>query len=276
MKLYHYTKFDTFIYDILPKMQLKFFPFSSSNDPFEFSFPCTMDFNQFVIANYNEILNEFDRQLLKYRMICFCKDSRNIDGYKLPTMWAHYAEKHSGICIEFNIEKLNFQYFKKGTIIKRSVHYNNNKNAKRITFQSSETNGNVLVNELVLKGVLNSLKEYESSFLFYKLSDWKTENEYRIVYKTESNEDIFLDINDAISCIYVGVRESKKMHKSVKLEILEHLIEEKNRHRKQKIEIFTMDNLMENGRPKYFSCNSEDTKFLREINNKIEEKRRNN
>lgn len=276
MKLYHYTKFDTFIYDILPKMQLKFFPFSSSNDPFEFSFPSTTDFNQFVIANYNEILNEFERQHLKYKMICFCKDRRNIEGFKLPTMWAHYAEKHSGICIEINLEKLNFQGFKKGTIIKRSVHYNINKNAKRITFQSSETNGNVLVNELVLKGVLNSLKEYESSFLFYKLSDWKMENEYRIVYKIEGNEDVFLDINDAISRIYVGVRESKKMHKSVKLEILEHLIAEKNKRRKQKIEIFTMDNLMENGLPKYFSFNSKDTKFLREMNKKIEEKRKNN
>ena len=276
MKLYHYTKFDTFIYDILPKMRLKFFPFSTSNDPFEFAFPCTVDFNQFVIANYNEILNEYERQLLKYKMICFCKDSRNIEGFKLPTMWAHYAEKHCGICIEINLEKLNFQGFKKGTIIKESVHYNDNEKAKRITFQSSETIGNVLVNELILKGVLTGLKEYESSFLFYKLSDWKTENEYRIIYKKESNEDVFLDINDAISCVYVGVRESKKMHKSVKLDILEHLIEEKNKHRNQKIEIFTMENLMENGLPKYFSVNSKDTAFLREMNKKLEEKRRNN
>ena len=239
MKLYHYTTFETFVYRILPKMQLKFFPFSSSNDPFEFSRLFRTYISKFSLHHHNEIVEEYNRQLNKYKFICFSKDKGDIQGFKLPTMWAHYGEKHNGVCLEIDIDKLDFSIFNE-SIIKASVIYDVPDPKDLVLFGSPKQSENA--QEFIRRSISEHIKDWESTNLFTKLNDWEIENEYRIVYTNDDNDEHYLDINNALTNVYLGIRASQNWLESVKLRILEHQIDETNKMIGREIQIKFLEN----------------------------------
>ena len=239
MKLYHYTKFDTFIDDILPKMQLKFFPFASSNDQFEFSRLFRIDVSEFSIRYGKEIAEVYFRQMNKYKFICFSKDKGKNPGFKLPTMWAHYGEKHNGVCLEIESDKLDFSTFKKSSIIKGPVRYYVPDSEKVVLGDQKEDEND---KEFIERSINEHIKKWESINLFTKVKDWSIENEYRIVYKNDDNDEHYLEINNALTNVYLGTRASQNWSDSVRLGILEHQINEKNEQINGEIKIYYLDN----------------------------------
>lgn len=240
MKLYHYTKFDTFIYEILPKMQLKFFPFSGSNDPFEFSRLFQIDVSDFSNRHRDEIADEYFRQMNKYKFVCFSKDRHNVPGFKLPTMWAHYGEKHNGVCLEIDSKKIDFSIFKKGEIIKKPVKYDTPDSENKIVLGVPIQNEPIT--DFIRRSIFEHVEKWESENLFTKLKDWKIENEYRIVYKNDDCDEYYLDISRALTHVYLGIRASQNWSNSVKLEVLDHLVKEKNKNIQREIKIEFLDN----------------------------------
>jgi len=249
MKIYHYTKFETFTSYILPEMRLRFNPFSGCNDPFEFFISCEIGINSFTIQYYQELANEYNRQLEKYKFICYSKDkdSRHPNGFKLSTMWAHYGQNHDGICIELDSKKLDYSQFKKDTIIRKSVRYSRKNSIGTINSHFPEMNINETIEDYIRRGILNSVKAWESSSLFTKLPDWRIEKEYRVVYKSNDKKFEYLDISKAITSVYLGVRASIKRQDSDKLRIMEKLIDEKNKERDEKIVLNIMYNTTDKG-----------------------------
>jgi len=237
MKLYHYTKFETFVSYILPELQLRFNSFSECNDPFEFNISCVLDVNQFTHKYYREIAKAYEMELKEYRFTCFCKDKDMLDpdGYKLPTMWAHYGQNHEGICIEIDSEKLDYRPFTPGSIIKESVNYSRENSLGSINSYFPIQNIGETIEEYIQRGIKFCVKAWETTSLFTKLSDWQIENEYRIVHKSCNPKYEFLDISEAVTAIYLGVRASGKKQDSDRLRILEKLIDEKNKNRDEKI-----------------------------------------
>ena len=252
MKLYHYTKFETFVSYILPELQLRFNPFSGCNDPFEFFISCEFGINSFTIKYYQEFANEYTKQLNEYRFICFSKDKdrRKSNGFKLPTMWAHYGQNHNGICIELDSNKLDYSRFKRDAIKRKSVRYSRKNSIGTINSHFPQKHINETIEEYIHRGILNCVKAWESSSLFTKLPDWRIENEYRVVHKSADQKDEYLDISNAITAVYLGVRASNKKNESQKLKILELLIDEKNKDRKEKIELNILYNEVTDGENK--------------------------
>ena len=221
-------------------MQLKFFPFSGSNDPFEFSRLFQIDLSYFSTQYRDEIANEYFRQMDKYEFICFSKDIRNVPGFKLPTMWAHYGEKHNGVCLEIDLDKIDFSIYKKGSIIKKSVRYDVPDSESKVILGTQEQNETPT--DFIRRSIYEHVEKWESANLFTKLKDWKIENEYRIVYKNDDNDEHYLDISRALTHVYLGIRASQNWSNSVKLEVLDHLIKEKNTKIQREIKFEFLDN----------------------------------
>ena len=93
MDLYYYMTSEKWAEVILKERRLKLSRFFESNDPFELN----------LIDSRDDKRREIVRLLSNYHdrntgMICFGRVWDN------PAMWAHYADKHKGVCLGFTIE----------------------------------------------------------------------------------------------------------------------------------------------------------------------------
>lgn len=113
------------------------------------------------------------------KVSCFSEINNSI------LMWSYYANKHQGICIEFDVALLN-----KVNELNRRIQ----RNITRVTYSPLKAN---------IKNPTDSL--------FYKAEEWSHEREWRIVSVT--NED-FLPF-DCISAIYLGLN-SKRENRNIK------------------------------------------------------------
>jgi hypothetical protein len=162
--------------------------------------------------NYSEAIRIKFQEMCK--VICFTKDgildckSNNIKalnrGYSHPRMWAQYAGNHSGVCMVFSKYKLNKKTHNElgvfGHIYQGSVKYCNrvgNIEAFTLDYESLEELGiNTFVN--------NYFKRHYKTLLFEKLSDWKSEFEYRWILIGATVDYEYFSIEDTISGIIIG------------------------------------------------------------------------
>lgn len=240
MKLYHYTKFDTFIYHILPKMELRLGPLEGSNDPIEFSPTYTLDFNAFTEEHHERIFEEIRERLKHYKYLSFCRDTKNLKGYKIPPMWAHYAENHNGVCIELDSTRLPKTITSNEKYKKKIVSYKNQIYLPPINSFFPIPNDNEEINNYIDRGVTCADNFFREKHLFRKLPVWKYENEYRIVYKSSSNEEAFIDIKDAITKVYLGTRAAFHESQKQKFEIVDLLLEKHKEKTGKEIALRTM------------------------------------
>lgn len=203
-------------------MQLRFSPFSGCNDSFEFYKVINIKFNHDKsIRTMNKLSNEFRKQIEKYSLICFSQevDIRGIKGWQLPTMWAHYGDKHNGVCLEFDFEpSLLSQY---GEHL--SVEYVESM-PKIKPFDKSPLE---FEDEWIECTIGDHIEELKLITFFKKLYDWGFENEYRIIQKKNDYEDSFLPITDSLKTVYLGFKASGESVNSIKAKILQNLLDEK-------------------------------------------------
>ncbi|QTM09799.1 DUF2971 domain-containing protein [Brachyspira hyodysenteriae] len=109
-------------------------------------------------------------------------------------MWSHYADKHKGICIEYDISQLQ--------------NNNNNFILKKIDYNSS-----MLLFDLKNEILLDNDKSVKSIIDLFtvKSKEWEYEDEYRILFYDEKNENPNGTlINLPIKSICFGVQTSKE------------------------------------------------------------------
>lgn len=178
-RLYHFTSFDTFI-KIWLSGKLLFGNVQKVNDLQEADFPVSTSNMQ-----HWAVMQKFREMRLKYKQISLCMDyDTYLWGCMSTQMWAYYADKSQGICIELDYSKLNFPQ----TCIHGPVKYRNATNEVALDPKIVTARD---INKFILKN--------KSKLFFTKQFTWKGENEYRIV----SNSDEALEISGAISCIYI-------------------------------------------------------------------------
>lgn len=178
-RLYHFTSFETFM-KIWLSGKLLFGNVQKVNDLQEADFPISTGNPQ-----HWAVMQKFREMRLKYKQISLCMDYDSyIWGCMSTQMWAYYADKSQGICIELDFNKLTFPE----TCLHEPVKYRN------------------VTNEVILdpkistaKDINKFIRKNKKKIFFTKQFTWKGENEYRIV----SNSDESLDISSAITCIYV-------------------------------------------------------------------------
>jgi hypothetical protein len=142
MRVYYMTSTEVALKHILPEQRLKVSRFKDLNDPFELGCHDAGDRRarqrtQAFIQTTNE----------KLGLICFS------DNWKSPVMWAHYANKHEGVCIGFDIHENYLGY----------VQYT----SSRLGFSMSAK----------LKNSIQFIDE----MLYHKAQEWSYENELRAV-----------------------------------------------------------------------------------------------
>lgn len=95
MRAYYFVK-QPYGLENLEKRRLKIAQIMDLNDPFELAAPANSDHNQrYAFLQTKLQLSE------KSGLICLSKAWNN------PVMWSHYADRHTGICLGFDILRSN-------------------------------------------------------------------------------------------------------------------------------------------------------------------------
>lgn len=177
-KLYHYTKLDSAIRIILSH-QLKFGRLGDMNDVNE-------AYKRISYAHRSNVRTEdVQNELKRYRQISLTMDDSSYQGFDISAMWGHYAEKGKGVCLVFDKRKL----LKCLSSDMHSCKVNYKRKFKGYIHINSENIG-------------KSLERKRKGFFFTKSSDWKYEQEYRIITKVDSDtNDLFLDFKDSLIAI---------------------------------------------------------------------------
>lgn len=222
--VYHYTKLDTALNYILKTGTLRLNSFSKVNDPRESK---KWSMITIISSSVNLELKDWDAlsesvsDALKQnvKIVCFCKDRDSavnkwqpeglLDrGFAKPSMWHHYANGHNGVCLVFDLEKLDTSFkrqINKEKLISDSVSYSDEgiiPSTVKYPFSIDLTR--IDSEQQLVKQLESHLNQWMPSLFFKKLRDWSNEDEYRWVYFDDHAEPICLTFDDALEAVVVG------------------------------------------------------------------------
>lgn len=192
--LYQFYGFDTGIEKVLKDKTIKFSNPLNFNDPFDCDIRL-LDvvkpdlsglFDRLALEDLsdNSILDESFSSTIysRLRISCFSK------VYDEILMWSHYAEKHKGICVGYNVEKIKSNnYF-------IQVEYDNSFQSKVIYMDKINDIDNILQFNHLLR---------------FKYKKWEYENEIRWLDMREREFVHFDDLGVKIDEIIFGLRVSE-------------------------------------------------------------------
>jgi len=222
--LYHYTSADTALNYILKDGTLKFNSFGQVNDPRESK---AWDISPYVRAGLNLALEQYDAisqeisDILKAnaKLVCFSRDKDEaigkwqpealLDrGFAKPSMWHHYGDKHRGLCLMFDQNRLNQAFMSQlngGRLISGKVNYSNKGILPNLSNDPFIVD---LVQVRGIEGYVPAIKKHLNSWfpdLFLrKLSDWENEDEYRWIYLDEHPKPVYVGFEGALEAIVIG------------------------------------------------------------------------
>lgn len=162
-------------------------------------------------ARYKKHLDALAASYNYLRETSFCTDSEDCRAVENTLMWAHYANSHKGICVEYELDKKDFTstYTLNAVVLRLlKVDYVNPRVKEEILdFTNNETSLNL------------------RTALATKSIDWQYENEVRMIAyvpnETSQYIQCYLDTINPIKAIYFGVQCPKQRENAVK-KIFEH------------------------------------------------------
>lgn len=168
-------------------------PLSWQNDPYEYAFNIELDNkNKTLIQKKTQILNNIDQSKNQLSIKSFCEINDNL------LLWAHYANSHTGYCVEYNSVDIYF----KNKVILLPIKYD-------YSFP-----------EITLGYAPNEALFLEYMFpIITKSVDWKYEKEWRIVSICKNVDDRTVE-SPKPKAIYLGCKV-KKEYKKEMLELCE-------------------------------------------------------
>lgn len=189
-RLYHYTPFDSAI-KILQGRTLLFGRLKDMNDINELYRPMVPNFNpDLPRENFERLYNNLKKEIGKYQQISLTVDDFQ-KGFNIPAMWGHYADKGNGVCLVFDKNKFikSLGNGQKRHILFDGVSYTDEFSST--VFCQAKTDGSIVT--------LND--EEEKEYFFRKTKDWRYEQEFRVLVKTDSESREKLDFQDSLLAI---------------------------------------------------------------------------
>jgi Protein of unknown function (DUF2971) len=164
----------------LEKRRLKISRFLGVNDPFEF-LGVTLS-NPELRTAIGRTIEQLNR---KRGMLCFSSRWTN------PVMWSHYADRHRGLCLGFEIP---------GSLVEK---------VKYVSHRFSDA-------PVMSGGTENEKIEFMKRVLCTKFSHWKYENEYRsFVSLDEPEGDLFFaDFSEKMKLKRIVVGSASELSRS--------------------------------------------------------------
>lgn len=221
--LYHYTKASTATNHILKNRLLQFGSYAHTNDPKEskaWRFDAGTNENRDLGKYKMEELSIWLSKELKDRtkLACFSTDTAPLSGDHMkdifnrgfckPRMWANYAEKHTGICLAFERERLHKliekQFNANCLVLNDYVTYVNRSVISDLSQQQYMINVDYLESVGREAYVRSHLSTHYRRLFFEKMTDWRDESEYRWVIFSDTADNFYLDIEDCLVGIIFG------------------------------------------------------------------------
>lgn len=124
----------------------------------------------------------------KCKIACFSETNKNI------LMWSHYAEKHTGFCVKYNIKK---------------IHLNSDFNMNIFPVIYSEKPFDLS------KALINKREDVFGQILYLvKYIDWKYEKEWRYIGTTEADNKYIMPVMP--ECVYLGTMITQENENKIK------------------------------------------------------------
>ena len=222
--LYHYTSAATALQHILKTRLLRFSNYLGTNDPketktwqFDLGTNTNRDLGKYRMAEISAWLSSELKN--RARVLCFSKDQGPLTGnhlndifkrgYCKPRMWAHYAERHAGVCLVFDRTKLAIaidkQVASSHLVLSGDVEYVD-RSVVGDLYQDQQYMINVDALEDVGKQAYPRLhlKSHYRRLFFEKMTDWRDECEWRWVALANSDRDLFVAYGDALTGVMFG------------------------------------------------------------------------
>lgn len=248
--LYHYTSLNAALEKILPSKSLRFSSFVKVNDPCErnkrsIHFKCNsisgVSNNELMNPDFLNIMN--DIRLNRSKLLCFSKNKDNAydfiadknepgniyrTGFFKPRMWAQYGDNHRGVCLALNkkklIESLNSKYHK-SRLYRGDIRYTDSTSGIRRSciFEVTDENKDGIINDFENFFINQHLVKNREEFFFTKTTDWKDELEYRFLLVADDKSDYFVDIENCIEGIFLGIDFPKVYLHAVKAILPKHI-----------------------------------------------------
>jgi hypothetical protein len=218
--LFHYTTFEAFLGHILPSRRLRLSPLDEVNDPRESkAWLCSLSIDEGEPEDWDvfEVSREFT-ELLKgsTKVLCLTRDDPALHpnriahlygrGYAHTRMWDRYANNHTGVCLAFDIDRLQsdvaMSVAGKGEVIHMGVTYSDMPPGETAAF-------NVKTSVIVSKGLQGALRAHRElhhgTLYFYKSTDWASEFEYRWVLLSDGDARYeYADIQYSLAGVIFG------------------------------------------------------------------------
>ena len=224
----HYTRLETAVDHILKNRTLRIGPLLATNDPREtkmwnfsvgssgsVSSPSSKELEDLAHHNYdfNKILRN------GYKVLCVSQDAENAmkmdfsdRSYCKPRMWAQYAENHRGVCLIFDkqvLHKTLEQKFGQDSLIFGNVLYDNFHDVRSLGWPKYMDAFSLSGDDIKKYGLEITLEKHREKYLdvffFWKNKDWEHEAEYRWIVSGKNNEPEFIQIEDSLRAILLGV-----------------------------------------------------------------------
>ena len=198
--LFHFTKLNTVIEKILPTFSLRANDFFLMNDPRETYVWAFSGRN--IQDNNNENLMDKQFQIgydsrKDVKILCFTKED---SGFKNELMWTHYADKHSGICLE--IDELEFLNENKSILAEYKYFFDD---VEYLNFREvDKPRFNRNLNESYDDALYNFISNHYDWLYFKKSNYWRLEDEKRLVSLFNKFDGI-LSIKNSLKTIYLGI-----------------------------------------------------------------------
>lgn len=261
--IYHYTTSTIALEHILPFGELRLSRIKNTNDPFEYKELLLTAFGLGEpYENSDEIFNALHRideiRKNEVRMGSFClnnvDDRNDIEG-NVPKlgclksrMWSQYGESHMGIALAFDSKILE-------RTIDNSFQKSDFKLYGEITYKPFNPNGEVAINTNIFKGrnieqyCIDFIKKHSHELLFVKNPDYRDENEYRCLVHSQSEDDLFIEIQDSLIGVIIGDRFPDGLLPSLKYQL-------------DRLEVRCKRATWYNGRPVLFNCSPNNTRLF--------------
>ena len=182
-KLYHFTDFDSFLKIWLSK-KLLFSKRDRMND--------VAEKYDMIVGDDIVKMQAYLYAVCEYKQISLSKRVayNGIEIFKSPLMWGFYAKNATGVCIEFDKEKLisrmSGMYYDEIQYLNK-IPNNSLLSECEINSIQSIDDARVIVDENIDK------------IFFEKSSEWQFEAEFRIISRVKD----YLDISDCVTCVYL-------------------------------------------------------------------------
>ena len=195
-KLYHYTKFESAI-KIISSQQQKFGTLESMND--------INESYKGIFYQSDEIPPKTVKSCLRnYRQISLTMDKPGRQGFDIPAMWGHYADKGDGVCLVYDKNKLlasiNGKPYKHG----------------KITYTNKYDN-TIIVDDNYIDYFL---KRHMGKLFFTKTRDWSYEQEFRILTVSTASQPLFLPLNGSIIAVIMHSKNDDSVLGTVNAELI--------------------------------------------------------